>query len=55
MSNLAAKGGMDLGDKRLDDGITYVMPSLDGVLAGSAGASEDYATRASGYGRVILM
>ncbi len=37
MSNLTAKGGINLRDKILDDGITDVMPSLEGILAGSSG------------------
>jgi len=33
-SNLATKGGMNLLDKRLDDGITNGIATLDGILAG---------------------
>ena len=54
-SNIAAKGGMNLWDKRLDGGITNVNAALDGILAGSLGAGQTEAMRASGYGRSISM
>ena len=41
MSNLTIKGGMDLGDKRLDDSLTDVIAPLDGILAGTMGAGEN--------------
>ena len=38
VSNLTAKGGMDLGDKGLDEGVTDMIISFGGILAGSMGA-----------------
>ena len=40
-SNLAIKGSMNLLDKRLDDGITDRIVTLDGILAGSLGAGQN--------------